>query len=311
MSGRIGIIALAAVGALSLAACGGEGGGGDSGGLSGTVAIDGSSTVFPVTEAVAEEFQIANPGVRVTVGISGTGGGFKKFCDGETDVSDASRPIKDSEKEACAAKGIEYTEIPVSWDGITVVKNPANDWAQCLTVDELKRIWQPGSSITNWNQIRPEFPDQELILYGPDTDSGTFDYFTEVITGGDGASRSDYTASADDNVLVVGVEGDPGALGYFGFAYYEQSMDKLGAIAVDNGNGCVTPSRETINDGTYAPLSRPMFIYPKKSAMERPEVRAFVEFYLKNAAQLVPEVGYVELKPENYQESLQKLGLAQ
>ena len=286
---------------LPLAACGGGGDvSEDTYELTGMVTIDGSSTVFPISEAMAEEFQIANSGVRVTVGISGTGGGFKKFCGGETDISDASRPIKSSEIELCRENGIEAIEIPVAWDGLTVVRNPANDWAACMTVDELKRVWQPGSSITRWNQVRPEWPDEEIKLYGPDTDSGTFDYFTEAIVGEEDASRDDYTASADDNVLVVGVEGDRGSLGYFGFAYYEESSDKLGAVAIDNGSGCVLPGRETIETGTYAPLSRPMFIYTKAQALAKPQVRAFLQFYLDNATIFVPEVGYVPLDGERY-----------
>jgi phosphate transport system substrate-binding protein len=291
--------------ALAAAGCGG---GNDQqaegAGLGGMVAIDGSSTVFPISEAMAEEFQIANPGVRVTVGISGTGGGFKKFCAGETDISDASRPIKPTEADLCAQNGIEAIEIPVAWDGLTVVRNPANDWATCMTVDELARLWRPGSTIQTWNQIRADWPDQEIELYGPDTDSGTFDYFTEAIVGEEDASRNDYTASADDNVLVVGVEGDAGSLGYFGFAYYEESSDRLGAVAIDNGDGCVLPSRATIEDGSYAPLSRPMYIYVKPDALAKPQVRAFVEFYLENATALVPEVGYVPLGGERYQEVL-------
>ena len=287
---------------LPLAACGGDEAAQEAGALSGMVTIDGSSTVFPISEAMAEEFQIANPGVRVTVGISGTGGGFKKFCGGETDISDASRPIKETELELCRENGIEPIQIPVSWDGLTVVRNPSNDWAACMTVDELKRIWQPGSSITRWNEVRPLWPDEEIKLYGPDTDSGTFDYFTEAIVGEEDASRDDYTASADDNVLVVGVQGDPGSLGYFGFAYYEESADVIAAVAVDNGNGCVLPSRETIENGTYAPLSRPMYIYTKAQALAKPQVRAFVEFYLGNATTFVPEVGYVPLAAEKYTE---------
>jgi len=294
-------LAIAAVG------CGGGEQAGDEAGLSGMVSIDGSSTVFPISEAMAEEFQIANPGVRVTVGISGTGGGFKKFCGGETDISDASRPIKQSEMELCAENGIEAIEIPVAWDGLTVVRNPANDWATCMTVDELARLWQPGSTIERWNQIRSDWPDEEIVLYGPDTDSGTFDYFTDAIVGEEDASRDDYTASADDNVLVVGVEGDAGSLGYFGFAYYEESSDRLGAVAVDNGSGCVGPSRETIENGTYAPLSRPMFIYVKPDALAKPQVKAFVEFYLNNATALVPEVGYVPFANEKYEELLGSL----
>ena len=293
--------------ALLAAGCGGGEGGADGTGLSGMVAIDGSSTVFPISEAMAEEFQIANPGVRVTVGISGTGGGFKKFCAGETDISDASRPIKPTEIDLCTENGIEPIEIPVAWDGLTVVRNAGNDWATCMTVDELARLWQPGSTIRSWNQIRPDWPDEEVVLYGPDTDSGTFDYFTEAIVGEEDASRNDYTASADDNVLVVGVEGDAGSLGYFGFAYYEESADRLGAVAIDNGSGCVLPSRETIENGSYAPLSRPMFIYVKPDALAKPQVRAFVEFYLDNATVLVPEVGYVPLAGEQYEEILTTL----
>lgn len=287
---------------LPIAACGGDEAAQQAGGVSGMVTIDGSSTVFPISEAMAEEFQIANPGVRVTVGISGTGGGFKKYCGGETDISNASRPIKETELELCRENGIEPIEIPVSWDGLTVVRNPANDWAACMTVDELKRIWQPGSSITRWNEVRPLWPDEEIKLYGPDTDSGTFDYFTEAIVGEEDASRDDYTASADDNVLVVGVQGDEGSLGYFGFAYYEESADVISPVAVDNGEGCVLPSRETIENGTYAPLSRPMFIYTKAQALAKPQVRAFVEFYLSSATTLVPEVGYVPLAAERYTE---------
>jgi len=296
---------------LALAACGGADAGDTAAGgdaLSGMGTLDVSSTVFPISEAMAEEFQIAQGGaVRVTVGISGTGGGFKKFCGGETDISDASRPIKGSELELCRENGIEPIEIAVAWDGLTVVRNPANDWASCMTVDELKRIWQPGSTITNWSQVRDGWPDQEIILYGPDTDSGTFDYFTEAIVGEGGASRDDYTASADDNVLVVGVTGDAPSLGYFGFAYYEESSDRLASVAVDNGNGCIAPSRETIEDGSYAPLSRPMFIYAKEQSLRRPEVAAFVKFYLENAPTLVPEVGYVPLGGTAYSDALASL----
>ena len=297
------------IAAVGLAACGGSGdessGGGES--LSGMVSIDGSSTVFPISEAMAEEFQIANRGVRVTVGISGTGGGFKKFCAGETDISDASRPIKDSERERCAENGIEPIELTVAWDGLTIVRNPTNTWATCMTVDELARLWQPGSSIQRWNQIRDEWPSDEIVLYGPDTDSGTFDYFTAAIVGEEDASRDDYTASADDNVLVVGVEGDPGALGYFGYAYYEENSERLARVAVDDGDGCVTPSRESIENGTYAPLSRPMFIYVNAQSLAKPQVRAFVEFYMNNATTLVPEVGYVPLAVGEYTEALADL----
>lgn len=286
----------------------GCGGGGEAeGGLAGMVTLDGSSTVFPISEAMAEEFQIANPGVRVTVGISGTGGGFKKFCGGETDISDASRPIKETESELCAENGIEPLEIPVAWDGLTVVINPANDWASCMTVNELKRVWQPGSTVERWSDVREGWPDEEIKLYGPGTDSGTFDYFTEAIVGEEDASRPDYTASEDDNVLVVGVEGDGGALGYFGFAYFEENQDRLRAVSVDNGSGCVAPTRESIESGGYEPLSRPMFIYVSAASLARPEVRAFVEFYLSMATALVPEVGYVPLGGERYGELLAAL----
>ena len=300
-------LAVAAPLALVAAGCGGGDGAGGEAGLSGMVAIDGSSTVFPISEAMAEEFQIANSGVRVTVGISGTGGGFKKFCAGETDISNASREIKQTEIDLCAENGIEAIEIPVAWDGVTVVRNPTNDWATCMTVDELARLWQPGSTVERWNQIREDWPDEEIVLYGPDTDSGTFDYFTDAIVGEEDASRDDYTASADDNVLVVGVEGDAGSLGYFGFAYYEESSDRLGAVAIDNGEGCVARARETIENGSYAPLSRPMYIYVKPDAMAKPQVRAFVEFYLQNANALVPEVGYVPMATERYEELLGSL----
>jgi phosphate transport system substrate-binding protein len=270
------------------------------------IAIDGSSTVFPITEAMAEEFMSENRDVSITVGVSGTGGGFKKFCAGETDISDASRPIKDSEKEACAANGIEYIEIPVAYDAITVVINPRNTWAQEMTVEQLKMLWEPAAegTITNWNQIDPSWPDRPITLYGPGTDSGTFDYFTEEIIGEGGASRADYTASEDDNILVLGVERDANALGYFGLAYYIENEGRLKAVAVDG----VEPSAETVNNGTYTPLSRPIFIYVRKDSLEeRPEVRSFVQYYLENAEEIVPEVGYVSLPSERYTESLAAL----
>jgi len=288
--------AATAAAALAVTACGG----GD-GGPQASVSIDGSSTIYPVTEAVAEEFQRANRNVRVTVGVSGTGGGFKRFCAGETDISDASRPIREVERELCAENGIEYVEIPVAYDGITVAVNPENDWAQCVTVEELRRIWQPESTIERWSQVRDGWPDRELVLYGPDTDSGTFDYFTETIVGEEDASRSNYTASADDNVLVRGVRGDAGSLGYFGFAYYIESREQIRALAVDDGSGCVEPTRETIESGEYAPLSRPLFIYVKRSALQRDAVRRFVGFYLDSATDLVPQVGYVPLSEQRYE----------
>lgn len=295
----------------ALAACGDLGSAGEGGGtgseLAGTIQIDGSSTVFPIAEAMAEEFGLENRGVRVPVGLSGTGGGFKKFCAGETDISNASRPIKESELEDCRAAGIEPIELRIAWDGLTIVRNPDNDWATCMTVDELKRIWQPGSTVARWSEVRDGWPDEEIVLYGADTDSGTFDYFTEAIVGEGGASRQDYTASADDNVLVVGVAGDEGSLGYFGFAYYEESQGQLAAVEIDNGAGCVAPSTQTIEDGSYAPLSRPMFIYTNERALAKPHVVAFLRFWMENSAELVPEVGYVPLDEEAYAENLTML----
>ncbi len=271
--------------------------------LSGVVSLDGSSTVFPISEAMAEEFPKAAPGVRVTVGVSGTGGGFSKFIAGEIDINNASRPIKDSEKEAATANGIEYLEIPVAYDGLSIVVNHENTWVDHITVAELQLIWQPGSTVDSWDDVRPEWPAQPLRLYGPGTDSGTFDYFTEVVNGEAGASRPDYTASEDDNVLVQGISGDENSLGFFGYAYYTANQDKLKLIPVDGGNGPILPSPASINDGTYAPLSRPIFIYLSKSGAQKPQVRSFVEFYLESAPALVSEVGYISLPLESYQES--------
>ncbi len=270
--------------------------------LSGSIAIDGSSTVFPITEAVAEEFRKVQSGVQVTVGIAGTGGGFTRFCNGETVISDASRPISAKEIDACAAKSIAYIELPVAYDGLAVVVNPQNTWASCLTVAELKKIWEPSAQgvVTNWNQVRAGFPDAPLKLYGAGTDSGTFDYFTEVINGKAKDSRGDYTASEDDNTLVQGVAGDKNALGYFGLAYYEENKGKLKDVQIDGGKGCVTPTQATVEGGTYAPLSRPLFIYVRKDAAEKPEVKAFVDFYLKNAAKLSADVGYVKFPDKFY-----------
>jgi phosphate transport system substrate-binding protein len=265
------------------------------------IKIDGSSTVFPISEAVAEEFMAQNSGTNVTIGISGTGGGFSKFCNGEIEISNASRPIKSTEIEACRANGVEYIEIPVAYDALTIVVNPRNTWAQSMTVEELKTLWAPEAqnTITRWNQIRPSFPDAPILLYGPGSDSGTFDYFTEAIVGESGSSRSDFTASEDDNVLVQGVTGDVNALGYFGFSYYEQNQSRLNSIAVDNGDGAVAPSRESVENGTYQPLSRPLFIYVNAEAAERDDVEAFVKFYLEST-DLVTEVGYVPLPAEAY-----------
>jgi phosphate transport system substrate-binding protein len=296
-------------GALLLAACGGGDRQSTAGELGGQVSMDGSSTVYPISEAVAEEFMAANEGkVRATVGLSGTGGGFKRFCAGETDISNASRPIKDSEKELCAAANVEFIEIPVASDGLTVAVNPANNFLQCLTVAELRKIWEPGSTVKRWSDVRAGLPNREIKLYGPGTNSGTFDYFTEAINGKEDASRADYTASEDDNVLVQGVEGDVEALGYFGYAYYKENATKLKAVGIDSGAGCVLPSEETVRNTTYKPLSRPLMIYVSKTALQRPEVNAFVEFYLENAAALVPQVGYVALEDAKYQEGLGKLG---
>lgn len=275
--------------------------------LSGDIAVDGSSTVFPITEAVAEDFGAEYPDVRVTVGISGTGGGFKKFCNGETDISDASRAIKSTEVELCAQNGVEYEEFLVGLDGLTVVVNPANTFAQCLTAEQLKLIWDKDSTMKNWKEVDPSFPDQPLTLYGPGTDSGTFDFFTEVINGKAKQSRADYTASEDDNVLVQGVSGDPNAMGYFGLAYYVENQDKLNAVAIDGGKGCVEPSFDTVNTGEYAPLSRPLYIYVKKTSLERAEVAEFVKFYLTNGATLVDEVGYVAVPDAVYSADLDKL----
>src|SRR3990170_6159984 len=300
----VGLLAAAAVLTLALAACGGGGDGGA--GLSGEIVGDGSSTVFPISEAVAEAFREVEGGVDVVVGLSGTGGGFEKFCAGETDFNDASRPIKDEEKQACAGNGVEWVEFQVAYDGLSLMVNPDNDFVDCLTVDELKKIWEPGSKVDSWDDVRPEFPDQGIKLYGPGTDSGTFDYFTAEIVGEEGSSRPDYEASEDDNQLARGIVSDDNALGYFGFSYYEQSADELKLLGVDSGAGCVQPARETILDGSYAPLSRPLFVYVPKDALQRPEVAGLMRFYLTEGPALVssPEVGYVEAPPEVYERGL-------
>lgn len=269
-----------------------------------TIRIDGSSTVYPITEAVAEDFQKARQGaVRVTVGLSGTGGGFKKFCSGQTDISNASRPIKDEEIQACKAAGINYIELPVAYDALTVVVNKQNNWVTSMSVAELKKIWEPSAQgkIKTWNQVRSNWPNAPIKLFGPGADSGTFDYFTDAIVGEEGASRTDYTPSEDDNVLVQGVARDKNALGYFGMAYYEGNKDKLKAVAIDNGKGAVSPSISTVQNGTYQPLSRPLFIYVSSKAVQRPEVKQFVEYYLTNVGKLAQEVGYVPLPAQAYQ----------
>lgn len=266
------------------------------------IKIDGSSTVYPITEAVAEEFQKAQK-IKVTVGESGTGGGFKKFCRGETDISNASRPITQKEIDACKEAGIQYIELPVAFDALTVVVNAKNDWVKTMTVEELKKIWQPGSKIKNWKEVNSAYPDKALALYGPGTASGTFDYFTEAINGKSKASRTDYTPSEDDNVLVQGVSGNTGGMAYFGLAYYEENKDKLKAVpvAAKAGSPGVLPSAATVMDGTYQPLSRPIFIYVNATAAAfKPEVKAFVNYYLENAPALVKEVKYVPLTTEDY-----------
>ena len=297
------LLALAMMAALAfgVAACGddedaGTGGGGSAAeGLSGTIRIDGSSTVLPFAEAAGELFNEENPEVKITVGSSGTGGGFEKFCAGETDISDASRPIKDDEEAPiCEKNGVEYEEVQVANDGIAVVTNKAMA-VDCLTVDQLKQIWEPKSKVASLKDVDPSLPDAELALFGPGTDSGTFDFFTDQINGEEGASREDYEASEDDNQLVTGVEGSEGGLGYFGFSYYEQQADKLNLVGVgESADNCVKPSAETIQDGSYTPLSRPLFMYPAKEALGRPEVKAFIDFVVANqqaiaeAAQIVP-----------------------
>uniref|UniRef100_A0A1W6SMQ1 Phosphate-binding protein n=2 Tax=Nitrosospira lacus TaxID=1288494 RepID=A0A1W6SMQ1_9PROT len=279
-------------------------------GASGVVKIDGSSTVYPITEAVAEDFQIAKKGkIRVTVGISGTGGGFKKFCRGEIDIANASRPILKKEMDDCKAAGVQYVEMPVAFDALTVVVNPKNDWSKTITVAELKKIWEPAAQgkIMKWNQVNPAWPDEPVKLYGAGADSGTFDYFTEAIVGKAKSSRGDFTASEDDNVLVQGVASDKNALGFFGYAYYVENQKKVKAIAVDGGKGGILPSAKTVEDGSYQPLSRPIFIYVNVKAAEKPEVKELVEFYMNNAVTLVKEVKFFPLPAQAYTTNLEHL----
>jgi phosphate transport system substrate-binding protein len=275
------------------------------------IQIDGSSTVFPVTEAVAEEFQKSKKGkVKVTVGIAGTGGGFKKFCRGETDISNASRPILKAEIETCKQAGVQFVELPVAYDALTVIVNPKNDWVKSLTVADLKKMWEPGAQgkVTNWNQVRSDWPNNPLKLFGPGADSGTFDYFTEAVVGKAKSSRGDFTASEDDNVLVQGVANDRNALGYFGFAYFVENQNRLKAAPIDGGKGPVMPSAKTVEDGTYQPLSRPIFIYvSKKSYDAKPEVREFVEYYLKQGPTLIKQVKYVPLPQTAYNIGMEHL----
>lgn len=289
--------------ALFVAACGS-----DAGSTESVVAIDGSSTVFPISEAVAEEFQKAHPGVRVTVGISGTGGGFQKFCRGETDISDASRPISSTEVDACSKAGVKFVELPIAYDGIAIVVNPKATWINDLTVDELKRLWAPEAQgkITRWSQVREGWPDREIHLFGAGVDSGTYDYFTEAIVGKTGASRGDFTSSEDDNVLVQGLSNDELALAFLPYAYYNSNKERLKLVPVDdgkadNGAGPVLPGLESIRIGTYQPLARPIFIYVAEKSAERPEVQQFVDFYVTQGGALAEEVGYVQLGPGGYQ----------
>jgi phosphate transport system substrate-binding protein len=312
--GRILLLVLAAgLLATATAACGRSDSASDgtnaaissaSSSLSGRIEADGSSTVGPFVTAAAEDFQAQNPGVQITVGISGTGGGFERFCAGETDLSDASRPIKDDEEvPVCQTNGIEYTEFQVANDGIAVVTNKENDWATCLTVEQLNKIWGPDSKIDNWNQVDPSFPDQKLTLAGPGTDSGTFDFFTGVINGEEDASRTDYQATEDDNVTVQAVSGDKGGLGYFGLSYFEQNEDTLNDVEVDGGSGCVAPSSETVQDGSYTPLSRPLFVYVKNTSLQKPEVAAFMKYILDNQAQIAEKALFVPMTDEQAQKS--------
>ena len=270
-------------------------GGGD---LSGRIQADGSSTVGPYTTAAAEKFQAEQPNVQVTVGVSGTGGGFERFCRGETDLSNASRPIKDEEATICTDAGIEAVEFQVANDALTVVVNKDNDWVDCLTTAQLKKIWEPGSKVKSWKEVDPSFPDEEMKLFGPGTDSGTFDYFTDEINGEEGASRSDYAASEDDNTTVTGVAGEKGGLGYFGFSYFEENQDTLKALEIDGGDGCVAPSVAAAQDGTYKPLSRPLFIYVKQESLARPEVEAFLRFLLENETSIAEASQFVPLTDE-------------
>ncbi|MHC5063279.1 MAG: PstS family phosphate ABC transporter substrate-binding protein [Planctomycetota bacterium] len=291
------ILACTAILPLALQACSGESEASETG-LSGSVAIDGSSTVFPITEAVAEEFRSVEPRVRVTVGVSGTGGGFKKFILGETDISDASRYVKESEVEALEAAKRDFIELPVAYDGLAIVVNKSNDFAKTMTVAELAKMWRADSTAKNWSDIREGWPERPFKLFAPGQDSGTFDYFTEAVNGKSGNCRADATFSEDDNTLVTGIAGSPDGIGFFGIAYYMENQAKLNLVAVDGGTGPITPTMETISNGTYAPLSRPLFIYVAKAAKDKPQVEAFVNFYLDNMAELAEDVGYVAFPAE-------------
>jgi phosphate transport system substrate-binding protein len=303
---RSSIMAAVVVAGLALAGCGGgenkESGaeGGEGGEISGAVVIDGSSTVEPLSSAAAELFMGENPGANVTVGTSGTGGGFEKFCAGETDISDASRPISEEEKAKCAQNGVEFTQLTVANDAISVVVNPQNDWAKCLTVEQLKGMWEPNSQMKTWNQVDPAFPPEPLQLFGPGSDSGTFDYFTDAVNGEEGASRTDYQASEDDNVIIQGVAGSKGALGYFGYTYLEENADKLKGVEVNSGGGCVAPSAQSAQDGTYTPLARELFIYVSNKGLAKPQVASFAEFYLAQNDKIVEAAKFIPLTEEQH-----------
>jgi phosphate transport system substrate-binding protein len=303
------ILAVCVSGAIALAGCGESTRNADDVRDAPMIKIDGSSTVFPIAEAVAEEFQRAGNKVRVTVGLSGTGGGFKKLCRGEIDIANASRPILTEEMEKCRAAGIGYLELPVAFDAITVVVHPSNTWVTTLTIDDLKKMWEPAAqgTVLTWNQVRPEWPETRLMLFGPGADSGTFDYFTEAVAHKAKASRGDYTASEDDNVLVQGVENNKNALGYFGYAYYSAHTDKMRAVPIEAPSGAVAPSIETVVDGTYTPLSRPLFIYVSDRSIQRPEVQSFVEYYLQEGSGYVSEVGFISLPESATQTALKHL----
>ncbi|MDX5962019.1 PstS family phosphate ABC transporter substrate-binding protein [Rhodococcus opacus] len=298
------VVAVAA--GLALAACGSnDNTGGDT--ISGPVVIDGSSTVEPLSSAAAELFMAEYPDTNVTVGTSGTGGGFEKFCAGETDVSDASRPIEGDEIAVCEQHGIAYSQLTVANDALSVVVNPENDWADCLTVAQLKTIWAPGSTVNNWNQVDPSFPDEPLQLFGAGTDSGTFDYFTQAVNGEEGASRTDYNATEDDNITVAGVSTTKGGLGYFGYSYLEANPDKVKAVAIDGGNGCVSPSAESARDGSYTPLSRELFIYVSDAALQKPQAVTFADFYIRSNAEIVQAAGFIPLTDDQIKVALNQL----
>jgi phosphate transport system substrate-binding protein len=300
------LVAAAGCGRSGSSSQGGEQTGASSN-LSGSISADGSSTVGPLTTAAAERFRRTNPKVRITVGISGTGGGFERFCNGETDLSDASRPIKAEEQAACRKKGIGYVEFLVANDGIAVVVNKDNTWATCLTVAQLKKIWQPGSKVKSWRDVDAKFPDVGMKLYGPGTDSGTFDFFTDKVNGEEGASRSDYSATENDNVTVQGVAGEKGALGYFGLSYFEENQERLKDLEIDGGGGCVAPTKTTVQNGTYKPLSRPLFIYAKKTSLQRPEVKAFLRFVVENEREIATGARFVPLTDAQEQKAKQEI----